>query len=79
MDIRKARKEHQCSLCFGKINPGDKYNYRRLTPWDHSENDCFFDYKAHLICNDTWNGLGDYCDWELPMNREEWLELLGEC
>jgi hypothetical protein len=72
---RKARKEHICTLCQKVIKAGKQYEYQRLTPWDHSENEYFFDYKAHISCDTTWHKVGCDYDWVFPAGKYEWAEM----
>ena len=76
-DKRKARKDHQCTLCFKTIGAGETYIYRRITPWDHCDNDSFFDYKAHVECDNIW--MENALDWDgcLPFDAVEWAEMIG--
>lgn len=80
--IRKARKEHRCTLCGAKIRKGELHVYQRLTPWDHEANDNFFDYRVHGWCNTAWDRIGPDWDWELPYLacdfRQEALERFPE-
>jgi hypothetical protein len=73
--IRKARKDHVCSLCFDAIRAGSEYFYQRVTPWDHSENDSFFNFKAHGGCYAIWDDIAQDNDGMLPSDKEEWDEM----
>ena len=44
--MRKARKEHQCNFCLGKINKGDIYLYDTLKDGD------FYTWKTCKHCLD---------------------------
>jgi len=48
-----ARKEHECELCGGKINKGERYSYES-GKYDGG----FFVRKLHLDC---YNILDEYC------------------
>lgn len=66
-----ARKLWRCDLCGLAIPLGTEYYYRRLTPWDHPENERYSDYRAHIECNEFWSsGWGLDHDWEFPYGYE---------
>lgn len=44
-ETHKARKEHHCGLCRGKINPGEKYIYQFIVDGGDS-----WDFKMHEKC-----------------------------
>lgn len=70
---RIARKRHSCSLCHETIEPTSKYQYERITPWDHPDNESYFDYKAHLNCHKLWmEDGGEWFDWNFPLDGGEW-------
>jgi hypothetical protein len=73
---RTARKRHKCTLCGEPITPGSTYIFERITPWDHSDNDSYFSYKAHHICNEVWLEVCDDYDCIFPDNAEEWKQEL---
>jgi hypothetical protein len=71
-ETRKARKEHRCDLCRGKIIPGEKYVYQFIVDGGDS-----WDFKMHEKCDyisqKLWNwfdpdeGLtSDYFEESLP-------------
>lgn len=61
----KARKDHKCTLCGGRIPKGSAYIYQKVTPWDHPDNEDFFAYKAHVSCNQVWaKDVGPEWDYE---------------
>lgn len=69
--LTKARKDHKCTLCGGRITRGSGYVYQRVTPWDHPDNECFFDYKAHTSCNQVWaNDVGP--EWDYEFNQGDY-------
>lgn len=61
-----ARVAHRCCLCQRWIAIGEQYIYCRYTPWDHSENDDFFTYKAHVHCDTVFSQVGEEWNWEFP-------------
>lgn len=71
----KARKEHQCTLCFNQIQKGEKYYFQRLTPWDHELNDGFSNYRAHDVCHTIWLEIGADCDWAFPPDKWVWGDI----
>lgn len=71
-ETRKARKEHNCGLCKGKINQGENYVYQFIV--DGSDN---WDFKMHEKCDyisqQLWNWFSpdegitsDFFDEDLP-------------
>jgi hypothetical protein len=78
-ELRKARKPHLCTLCGERIEAGEHYHYTRVTPWDHPDNEGYFDYRAHEDCDAFWSeeyGVG--VDWEFPYGaaRSDFAEQL---
>lgn len=73
---RKAIKDHECILCHQVIKKGTEYRHQRITPWDHPDNEFFFDFKAHKECEKLWHKYGDDVDWMFPCDSGEWDELL---
>jgi hypothetical protein len=73
---RKAVKDHTCSLCFLPIPKGETYKYETLTPWGHPDNDSFGEFKAHMDCEEKWQEIAWDCDWILPQDKYDWLELI---
>jgi hypothetical protein len=77
--IRKANRKHICSLCHQTIKINTKYIYKRITPWDHIDNESFFDYKAHESCDTMWmQRIGITVDYVLPLDKYEWDEYLND-
>lgn len=69
--MRKARKDHICTLCALKIESGTEYVYQRITPWDHPENESYGDYKAHPECDKFWSSeYGRKVDYEFAYPEE---------
>lgn len=74
-----ARKAHWCEACRWPIYPGEAYHRETLRPWDHPENEGFWELKLCRFCNEhrgmlfprendyAWNE--EYC-WEL---LDHWL------
>lgn len=74
-----ARKDHYCSLCGEVIPAKTKYAYKRITPWDHADNETFFTYKAHELCDEVWQKIGDRYAWLFPYGCEsEWKKDMAE-
>lgn len=69
---RKARKQHKCVLCGCTIEVFEIYKYAVIKPWDHPDNECYGEYKAHLICNEHWPDYGEFCDWIFPIYGDIW-------
>jgi len=69
--MRRARKEHRCTLCGETIARGDQHAYQRITPWGHPVNEDFFDYRAHRDCDRIWLAVAAEYDNELPAERDE--------
>lgn len=67
-----AKKKHQCSLCYGDIRAGEKYD-RFCGLYDGA----FFDLKHHLICSDIIN---EYCDYigEDEYNNDNVIDWVSE-
>lgn len=76
--LRTARKDHECSLCGGKIPTGSSYWDERVGPPDHWENDSWFQIRNHEECFDAWQIIGELLDWYSPGAPYEWLEILEE-
>lgn len=57
------------------IQKGEVYEYVRVTPWDHQDNDDFFDYKAHVSCDEIWETVNHEVDGMLPRDAGEWEEM----
>lgn len=76
--IRKARKDHICTLCFETIRAGGEYIYQRITPWDHSENEGFFNFKAHGGCYAMWDDVAQENDGMFPSDKGEWAEMIDK-
>ena len=68
--LRKARKQHICSLCDQPIQQGEHYRHARLGPMHHPENEGFFSYRAHEECHRYWWDVVDPDDGFLP--QEPW-------
>ena len=45
-----ARKDHQCTVCLGRISPGEKYRRTRFINWDGDPQTC----KEHELCEAAW-------------------------
>lgn len=76
---RVAQKEHRCNwLCHGIIRTGERYWDERIGPPDHSDNETWDIWRAHLDCRDAWLELGDLVDWHFPGATFEWLDILYE-
>lgn len=73
---RKARKKHQCTLCFTSIPTGESYLYLRITPWMNPENESYSDYKAHQECHRKFMAVGDDYDWLFPLDVYEWRSMV---
>ncbi|HEX6971533.1 MAG TPA: hypothetical protein VF234_04890 [Limnochordia bacterium] len=70
-----ARKAHTCTLCGERIPPRTPYYYERVRPWDHEENEGFFDLRAHERCHEFWRGgYGERMDWTFPASGLEQRE-----
>lgn len=69
---RRARKRHICEHCQQHILPGTLYEYARITPWDHPDNEGYSNYRAHLRCNDLWGEVGEETDWIFGWDPDEW-------
>ena len=65
---RKANKEHRCSLCGGKIEKGEVYQYAKI------RGDELYAWKSHVKCeklvtvlhmSDDGDGISDsdFCDY----------------
>ena len=74
---RKAKKEHTCTLCHKKIEAGTEYMYARVTPWDHSDNEHYSDYKTHIECDKAWLKVGSDYDYYFPDDGRQFLEDAG--
>ncbi len=76
----KSRKQHSCTLCAHAIEKGVTYYNERLTPWSHAENECFFDFKAHLDCYQVWEVIGKESDWifQDPFDFREYKQELEQ-
>lgn len=74
---RFARKDHECTLCAYTIPKGARYRYEKLTPWDHPDNDGYFTYKGHYVCERAWRDIGREWDWAMP-DVGEWRQYLSE-
>lgn len=74
-----ARKPHVCTLCDLTIPPGADYIYERITPWDHPDNERYFTFKAHRVCERAWRDADELNDGLLPTAGWEFLwDFLGE-
>ena len=73
---RKARKDHQCTLCFKPILKGSSYLYQRIAPWYHENNEGFSDYKAHKDCDQIFNEVGQDFDYAFPEDKSCWAEMV---
>jgi len=51
----KARKEHQCNICFQAIVSGERYHRMDLKPWYHHDNDGYYTFAFCRFCYATWN------------------------
>ena len=51
--------------------------YKKITPWEHIENESFDVYKAHIECDEIWKNVGADCDWLLPNDRYDWDEMVN--
>lgn len=70
---RKARKEHRCCECGGRIPPGAVYVYT-FGEWDGDTTS----YKQHLECRDLLEAIADeYCGGESPVYGSL-MEEIGE-
>ena len=49
---KKARKEHECMYCGGKINKNEIYDWQKLC-----QDGEFYEWKSHLKCSDIADGL----------------------
>ncbi len=77
--MTKARKDHVCDLCHGKIKSGKNYHRQRIPPWEHENNDVFHTFKAHPVCLKFWyTKYGYRVDYMLNHDPWEFRELLGE-
>lgn len=73
-ETRKARKEHICTLCNFPIRMGERYEFRRITPWDHPDNDGFFSYHAHCQCDHAWNNIAPDWDYLFPVECSDFRD-----
>ena len=79
MGYRVARKRHVCTLCGLPIAPLTRYFYQRITPWDHPENETYFDFKAHPRCESVWQSVAHESDGILPEPTDFWDDLNVHC
>lgn len=56
----KSRKEYNCKSCGEKILKGSMYFNITITPWCHSLNESYDNWKIHESCKD----LGDEYYWD---------------
>lgn len=68
---RVARKPHRCTHCNRTIRVGESYAFKRITPWDHPDNEAFFTYRAHERCEAYWNEIGYEYEWQFRDDPEE--------
>lgn len=69
-----AHKDHRCTLCGKPIPKGEEYINQTIRPWDHSDNEGFSTFKAHVVCNTVWHKVGDRYDWVFPDDPYEWAK-----
>ena len=77
--VRKAKKNHECTLCKQTIEAGSLYMDERIAPWEHVDNDYFFQFKAHPDCHSEWLQVGHESDWKFPEDENEWNQQTGRC
>jgi hypothetical protein len=76
--VTVARKDHRCCFCFKKIPKGTDYRRQSIRPWDHPDNERFFEAKGHHKCWAIFNMVGADWDWELPQGKCDFREMVHE-
>lgn len=75
---RVARKEHRCNmLCGQPIPKGTRYWSENLGPPDHSDNDSWATWKAHIECRDALYAMPE--DDHFPVDPSDWFDALECC
>jgi hypothetical protein len=73
-----ARKDHRCCFCYKKISKGTDYRRETLRPWDHPDNEGFFEAKGHHRCWEIFDMVRRDFDNLLPDSRGEFREMVHE-
>ena len=73
-----ARKRHACDFCGEYIQPGERYEHIRVTPWDHPCNEGFSTWRAHAMCREGWDIIGPEWDYEFPDDPHYWRDMMEE-
>lgn len=73
-----AHKDHTCNLCGKPIPKGEEYVNRRITPWDHPDNEGFATFRTHVACDAVWRKVGAKQEWLFPIDPGEWAEVMAE-
>jgi hypothetical protein len=72
-----ARKDHRCTFCRRKIYKGRQYSRATVAPWDHPDNDGFFEMKAHPICERIFYMVASDYDNLFPEGKQEFREMVS--
>lgn len=71
--IVKAKKQHQCQLCCGKIEVGQKYN----TQFNTQDGDAYM-FKNHIHCQEIASKLKMYDECDYGLTDEIFQESIRE-
>lgn len=69
----KARKEHKCDFCYGKIHPGEKYS----NSFNIHDGETY-SFKSHLLCLEMITVCKMKDDYDEGISHDHWLESIRD-